>query len=780
MDCENSMAKQHNRRSGRNKGPQLSEGERLWKRMSNVFGDDETLFSKHWNAQSIADLLITGENMAGRFAAESKAERVFRAKLDQSLAEIRKSQQYFTNSEGKTVKLRTRTEIDDIKNSINEWRSFFDRHSSSKQLFQGPILNDSREDTLCYEIIENAWLAKLTGGEMPDELSLNQNRMRQWGKFDLIKEISKFADARCGFRFQDATPSMALLLLQSGKISVSEVLDMRLGARKRDGKNPFPRQYDDGLVQHSKQQGEVDGELEIANGRTDLRHLPFVTIDPHDAKDFDDAVCLVNENGKTTLWVAIADVAHYVRLGTRLDAAARARATSVYLPHTVLPMLPPRLADDLCSLRAEVDRLAMVIAMELDNDSKVIKSAAYEAVIKVEQNLSYEDSIGDERFDSMFELAKIWQDREVKLNIANAEMRPRILSDEQIKVVVKWPTDATRMIESFMVATNAAVGHMLGELAAPLPWRCHAPPDSGEVKELNAKLSALGVNIELPMPSFKTHGQSDSDELSNLLGAWANTTVEPIAPPQSAKPDVEDVPQYLGEVLDPKARQDILDSLADAQTAASKLDNKTRRVVDQGLFQLMQRANYSAKNLGHFGLNLDAYVHFTSPIRRYPDLMVHRQLKSHLNQSEWAHDLADTADIADHCSNQSVIAKYIEWELVANAYHIHLLRGGEIDSISQNNFPELIEKSWPARIVGLRTPWVFLDLNDDGAIQGRMHLRQMDSKQRLNIDENGLEVSTAEPGRNGEFRVIAKLGEHYPCRLRGIDIWSGSLDLAPK
>ena len=91
-----------------------------------------------------------------------------------------------------------------------------------------------------------------------------------------------------------------------------------------------------------------------------------------------------------------------------------------------------------------------------------------------------------------------------------------------------------------------------------------------------------------------------------------------------------------------------------------------------------------------------------------------------------------------------------------------------------------MEKSWPARIVSLRTPWVYLDLNDDGAIQGRMHLRQMDSKQRLNIDENGLEVSSAEPGRDGEHRVVARLGEKYPCRLRGIDIWGGSLDLAPR
>ena len=114
----------------------------------------------------------------------------------------------------------------------------------------------------------------------------------------------------------------------------------------------------------------------------------------------------------------------------------------------------------------------------------------------------------------------------------------------------------------------------------------------------------------------------------------------------------------------------------DAQSKASSLANKTRRVVDQGLFHLMQRANYSHKNLGHFGLNLDAYAHFTSPIRRYPDLMAHRQLKSMIRGEDWVYDEAETADIAEHCSNQSVIAKYIEWELVANAYHIHLLRGG--------------------------------------------------------------------------------------------------------
>ena len=774
------MAKRHNRKNQQRRGPQLSDGERLWKRMSTAIGDNVELWNKSWNAQTIAELLITAEKMQGRFAKEPKTERIFRAKLDQSLAAIRRDRQFFTTDATKTVTMRKLAEIEGIKASIADWEDFFLRHGKAGELFQGPPEFDDQSDKSRYEIIENAWLAILNGHELPETLSLGSGGLTKWGRFDLVREISRFADIRCGFRFQESTPSIALLLLQNQRFTVNELLDLRLAARKREGRNPFPRHYDEKLVEHSNLQTEVNGDEMVARGRADLRHLPFVTIDPHDAKDFDDAVCMTDEGGKTTLWVAIADVAHYVQKDTRLDHAAKSRATSVYLPHTVLPMLPPRLADDLCSLRANVDRLAMVVEMQLNAEGEIIQSDAHEAVIRVIENLAYEDAIDDNRFDQMFKLAKMWQAEEVKLNISNAEMRPRILPNQDIKVMVKWPTDATRMIESFMVATNACVGNMLGRAGAPLPWRCHAPPDTAEVLELNAKLAALGVDIELPMPSFKTHGQSDSDELSDLLGAWANTTIAPISTVKPPINEANDVAPYLANVLDPKARQDILDSLMDAQSKASSLANKTRRVVDQGLFHLMQRANYSHKNLGHFGLNLDAYAHFTSPIRRYPDLMAHRQLKSMIRGEDWVYDEAETADIAEHCSSQSVIAKYIEWELVANAYHIHLLRGGEVDSTSQNTYPPIMEKSWPARIVSLRTPWVYLDLNDDGAIQGRMHLRQMDSKQRLNIDENGLEVSSAEPGRDGEHRVVARLGEKYPCRLRGIDIWGGSLDLAPR
>jgi exoribonuclease R len=361
-------------------------------------------------------------------------------------------------------------------------------------------------------------------------------------------------------------------------------------------------------------------------------------------------------------------------------------------------------------------------------------------------------------------------------------MRPRIDEENNITVEVKWPNDATKMIESFMVATNSAVGHLLGSQGAPLPWRCHTPPDAVEVETLNAKLSALGVDIELPMPSTKTHGQSDSEELSNLLGAWAQNTgggVD-IEMPESSIDKPDSIPKYLSEVLDSQARQDILDALMMAQTQASKLNPTIRRIVDQGLFQLMQRANYSSENLGHFGLNLDAYVHFTSPIRRYPDLIVHRQLKSFLRGEEWIHDEQEVENLSHHCGEQSLMAKYLEWELVANVYHIHLLRGGEIGTKTSEDSTAIENKSWPARIVGLRTPWVFLDLQDDGAIQGRMHLRQLGRKRQLSVDEHGLKVVQSESDNLENQKPVIELGQHYPCRLRGIDIWSGSLDLAPK
>ena len=771
-----------NRQHTSKKGPKSPPDERLWRRVTQHFSDED--WDRDWTGESITAWIAEKEALAGQFRADSKAERTLLSKVNEALALGRKEGTYLLPGEDKAIRFRTPSSLETLRSEVNRWKNFFSRHAGKGETSlhgRPPITaqDSNEEDAAMYALLEEVWEAMLLGQPLPEAYVLDQQGCTSMQGFDLLREARKCAVRRSGLRFREDEPAMALLMMMAGRWTTRELLDARLEARRKDGHNPFPRTYDASLVDHAERLGEVDGDGEVASGRTDLRHLPLVTIDPPDAKDFDDAVCLVEADGRRTLWVAIADVAHYVRPGTALDHAAAARATSVYLPHAVLPMLPPKLADELCSLRANVDRLAMVVSMDLDENNTIVETKAYEAVIHVKANVAYGDVLETDEYDDMLALAAVWQDREIRLNLNNPELRPRLHGQDELRVEVKWPNKATRMIESFMVATNAAVGHLLGAAGAPLPWRCHAPPDRPEVEGLNAKLGALDIGIQLPMPSLRKHGESETDELSNLLGDWANLGGGGIdlSGMQAPEPTEDEVLPYLAGVIDPEARNGILASLQDAQAAASDLTETTRRIVDQGLFQLMQRARYSEENGGHFGLNLDAYVHFTSPIRRYPDLMTHRQLKAHVHGQQWVHDEAETAKLAEHCSEQGLTAKRMEWELVANAYHVHLLKGGRIGDEEPTN--EGVATSYNARVTGLRGPWVFLDLADDGAVSGRMHLRQLGGKRRLVVDEHGLEAMAAEPDHNGEHPTVLRLGQRFPCRLRGLDIWSGSLDLAP-
>ena len=775
--------RRNNRQRKSNKGPQTPPDERLWRRVTQHFGDAQ--WDEIWTGETIAAWIAQKEGLSGQFRNDPKAERALLSLVNEALAHGRKEGTYILPQEEKAVRFRSKTSLDMLEAAASRWKNFFSRHAGKGETplhGRPPLTTDeaSEADVAMYALLEDVWEAMLLGQPLPEAYALDDEGCTVLQGFDLIREARKCASVRSGLRFPEDEPAMALLLMQAGRWTTRALLDARLEGRRREQRNPFPRHYETSLVNHADRLGEVDGDAEIAAGRTDLRHLPLVTIDPPDAKDFDDAVCLITENNRTTLWVAIADVAHYVQPGTALDAAAAARATSVYLPHTVLPMLPPKLADDLCSLRAGVDRLAMVVGMELDQQHNVVETRAYEAVIHVDANIAYGDVLETDAYDGMLALAAAWQAEEVRLNLNNPELRPRLHDDDELRVSVKWPNKATRMIESFMVATNAAVGHLLGNAGAPLPWRCHAPPDRPEVEALNAKLEALEVGIRLPMPSLRKHGESETDELSNLLGDWAGLGgggIDLSGMDEVERDDTEDVPAYLSSVIDPEARNGILASLEEAQAAASLLTGTTRRIVDQGLFQLMQRARYDEENQGHFGLNLDAYVHFTSPIRRYPDLMTHRQLKAHIHGRAWVHDKAETTKLAQHCSEQGLAAKRMEWELVANAYHVHLLQGGRLGDEGSPDQP--ISTSYNARVTGLRGPWVFLDLADDGAVSGRMHLRQLGGKRRLVVDEHGLEVMVAEPDHNGEHPTVLRLGQRFPCRLRGLDLWSGSLDLSP-
>ena len=450
-----------NRQQKSKKGPQSPSDERLWRRVTQHFGEPD--WERSWTADAIVAWLVEKEGLAGHFRSDAKAERALLGTVNEALAEGRKEGTYIIPDEGKSVRFRSSTSLDGLLRTVQPWKDFFSRHAGKGATpLQGrpPLTKEevSEEDAANYALLEAVWKAMLTGQALPAAYSLDGQGCTSLQGFDMVKEARKCAARRSGLRFPDDEPAMALLMMSGGQWSTRQLLDARLEARRIEGRNSFPRTYDATLVDMADRLGEVNGDAEVASGRTDLRHLPLVTIDPPDAKDFDDAVCLVETDGVRTLWVAIADVAHYVKAGTTLDASAAARATSVYLPHTVLPMLPPKLADDLCSLRADVDRLAMVVSMTLDNQDTIVDTKAYEAVIRVKQNIAYGDVLETDAYDAMLALAATWQGREIRLNLNNPELRPRLHGDDELRVEVKWPNEATRMIESFMVATNAAVG----------------------------------------------------------------------------------------------------------------------------------------------------------------------------------------------------------------------------------------------------------------------------------------------------------------------------------
>jgi ribonuclease R len=327
---------------------------------------------------------------------------------------------------------------------------------------------------------------------------------------------------------------------------------------------------------------------EIA-GRRDLRHLPLVTIDGEDARDFDDAVHVSRPPGGYRLVVAIADVAHYVRPGGPLDREALRRATSVYFPGTVLPMLPERLSNGICSLNPDVDRLCMVCDLALDSSGKPLQADIYEAVMRSHARLTYtrvaEALAGDadpqigpllDELKIAHELSKkLTGQRRTRGSIDFDLPEAKIVLDEQGKVaeIVKRPrNDAHRLIEEFMLAANEAVARFFEVRGLPTVYRIHDQPDQEKLDAFAALARSHG--FELPA----------GDELN---------------------------PRVLNEFL------------------AAVEGKPAQRALNSLLLRAMMQAQYSPDNIGHYGLAAPTYLHFTSPIRRYPDLMVHRLLKEH-------------------------------------------------------------------------------------------------------------------------------------------------------
>ena len=329
-------------------------------------------------------------------------------------------------------------------------------------------------------------------------------------------------------------------------------------------------------------------------GRRDMRGKTIITIDGEDAKDLDDAVSVeVLSNGNYLLSVHIADVSEYVKEGSDIDREAFKRGTSVYLPGTVVPMLPPRLSNGICSLNPQVDRLTLSVDMEFDKNGKLAGHDIYRAVIATTERMTYTNVKkiidGDQTAKKeyahivplvlkMNELAKILRKKREKDGFIDFDFpESKLLFDDEMNVVgvAKYEiTEANQLIEEFMLAANNCVAEHFFWMNAPFVYRVHENPDAEKIQALRELLSLFNIKIKGKNEDIKPK------ELSKILK------------------QVEKEPYSA--------------------------------VVGESILRSMKKARYSTECLGHFGLSAAYYCHFTSPIRRYPDLIIHRIIKEYL------------------------------------------------------------------------------------------------------------------------------------------------------
>ena len=367
-------------------------------------------------------------------------------------------------------------------------------------------------------------------------------------------------------------------------------------------------------------------------GREDFRDEPAVTIDGEDARDFDDAVTLEKlPSGHYLLGVHIADVSHYVREGTALDADAFARGTSVYFPDRAIPMLPPKLSNGICTLKPDEDRLVFSVIMEVDGRGQVVKRRFTEAILRSRARMTYTqvarilvDRDREERsryaelvplFETMEELCVVLSEKRYRRGAVDFDLpEAEIEFDRNGRVIRVIPAErniAHRIIEEFMLLANETVAERLTASGGPALYRVHEKPDPQKVQDFAAFALALGYSLE------------------NRGGEYR--------------------PRHF-------------------QKFVAQLEGKPEgRFLAYLMLRSFMQARYSAENLGHFGLATAEYTHFTSPIRRYPDLVVHRLLKESLKEHSleaWRGKMmARLPEIAAHASARERNADEAEREI---------------------------------------------------------------------------------------------------------------------
>ncbi|MGH9508499.1 MAG: ribonuclease R family protein [Terriglobales bacterium] len=391
----------------------------------------------------------------------------------------------------------------------------------------------------------------------------------------------------------------------------------------------LPHRFPEEVLEEARSIGSAIPVGEVRR-RRDYRHLPIVTIDGETARDFDDAV-LVRKlpGGNFELQVHIADVAHYVRPGTSLDAEAQLRGTSVYFPDRAVPMLPMELSTDLCSLRPREDRLVMSCVLELDHQGDVLRYELHEGVIHSAQRMTYTavnavlkgDAAARKEyaplladFELMRELALILNRKRIRRGSIDFDLpEPVIEFDEFGLMRAILPSErniAHRIIEEFMLAANECVATHLEQRGVPSLYRIHEKPDARKVYEFETLAAAFGYSLgvgPLPIQRMQLRGERRARQGSGR-------PVREIEVPK----EVHVTPHMY-------------------QKLVAKITGKPEeRILAFLMLRSLMQAKYSEENVGHFALASDSYTHFTSPIRRYPDLIVHRILKHMLREEHGA------------------------------------------------------------------------------------------------------------------------------------------------
>ena len=372
-------------------------------------------------------------------------------------------------------------------------------------------------------------------------------------------------------------------------------------------------------------------------GRVDLRGIPAFTIDGEKARDFDDAVSIEKQrDGGMTLYVSISDVGHYVKEGSPLDEEAYLRGTSVYFPDRAVPMFPPELSNEICCLHPQVDRFTVTAELAYDVHGRETGVRFYPSVIHSRERLTYtivkkilidEDATLRERYhrilpslEWMADLCRKLRERRTARGALDFDLpEPEVILDLQggTEEIIRAERNLShQLIEEFMIAANEAVARFMEERGIPFVYRIHEPPKKEAIEEFRGFVSHLGYRM-------KSEGDYAPKDLQRIL--------------REARGRPEE------------------------------------RIVNNVLLRSMKWAKYSAKNAGHFGLASGAYTHFTSPIRRYPDLIVHRILKRVLLKQEVKIPEEDLSRRAEHLSQRERVAMEAEREIL-DRYRVRFMK----------------------------------------------------------------------------------------------------------